>query len=68
MEKFKNYLLGQADKTTAWIGVIGICLPLLGLQSVMFLLFIALIVLPQENFTDFFKKRTQQLRDLDKKQ
>lgn len=61
-EKIKNYLLRQADKMTAWIGFIGICLQLLGLQSVMFFLFIALITLPETQFSDVFKAWTKKIR------
>lgn len=67
MEKFKDYLLEQADKLTAWIGFIGIILQFFHLQSLMFFLFIALIVLPANNFSDFFASQTKKLRDLDKK-
>lgn len=65
MDKVKNYLLGQADKMTAWIGFIGLCLIFLGLHSVLVFLFILLIILPDTTFSEIFKVWTKKLRDLD---
>lgn len=62
----KNYLLKQADKLTGWIGVIGLLLLFLGLHSFLFMLFVALIVLPEGKFSNLFKSWTTELRDLDK--
>jgi hypothetical protein len=66
MEKFVAYLLDQMNKTTAWIGVIGILLQVFHLQSAMFVLFVLLIVLPETSFSSTFKEWAQKLRDLDK--
>lgn len=68
LNNIKKYLLNQADKMTAWIGVIGLALLFLGLSSFLFMLFIALIVLPEGKFSNLFKGWTQELRDMDKKQ
>lgn len=65
MDKVKSYLLGQADKMTAWIGFIGLCLIFLGLHSVLIFLFVLLIVLPETQFSEIFKGWTKKLRDLD---
>lgn len=67
MDKFKDYLLGQADKMTAWVGFIGLLLFFTGFHSLLFVLFIALIVLPEDRFSEQFKAWTAKLRDLDKK-
>ena len=67
MEKFVNYLKAQMDKTTAWIGAIGLVLFFLGLHSLLFVLFILLIILPESNFSDWAKKGAQSVRDLDKR-
>ena len=64
MDKFTGYLLNQADKLTAWIGIIGLVLLFLGLNSLLFALFIALIILPEAHFSDAFKGWTKKLRDL----
>lgn len=62
----KNYLLAQADKTTAWIGAIGLVLALLGFTNLMVFLCLALIVLPEGQFSEAFKKWTQAIKDTDK--
>ncbi|MBP3955371.1 hypothetical protein J8F10_08770 [Gemmata sp. G18] len=67
MEQVKNYLLGQADKLTAWIGCIGLVLLFLGFTSILALLFIALVVLPEAQFSQVFKAWTAKLRGLDAK-
>lgn len=67
MEQVKDYLLGQADKLTAWIGVVCLVLLFFGFHSLLAAFLVALVALPQEQFSDFFKKRTQQLREMDKK-
>lgn len=66
MDQVKDYLLGQADKMTAWIGFIGLVLLFLGFTSILALLFVALVVLPETQFSQVFKGWTQTLRDLDK--
>jgi hypothetical protein len=67
MDKFKDYLLGQADKMTAWIGFIGLALFFTGFHSLLFFLFIGLIVLPEAQFSSVFKGWTKELRDIDAK-
>lgn len=69
-EYFKKawaYLLGRADHLTAWIGFIGLVLQFLNLQSVMFILFIALLVLPEAQFNLFAREATKKLREADSK-
>lgn len=63
MEKALNYLLAQADKVTAWIGFIGIALLLLNLTSFLALLFLALIILPQDSFSKTFAQWASNLRE-----
>jgi len=67
MEQVKNYLLGQADKMTAWIGLIGLALLFLRFTSILALLFVALVVLPETQFGQVFKVWTVELRGLDTK-
>lgn len=67
MEQIKTYLLGQADKLTAWIGCIGLVLLFLGFTSILALLFVALVVLPEAHFSQVFKGWTTKLRELDTK-
>lgn len=66
LDKVKNYLLEQADKLTAWIGFVGMILLFLNLHSFLFLLFIALIALPEAHFSSVFKNWTSQLRNAGK--
>lgn len=67
LDKITNYFLKQADKMTAWIGIIGLILLFLHLGGFLFILFIALIVLPQDEFSKVFAGWTKELRTLDKK-
>ncbi|MFO0958224.1 MAG: hypothetical protein U0800_12495 [Isosphaeraceae bacterium] len=67
MDKLKDYLLGQLDKLTAWIGLIGLALHFLGFNNLLVFLFVALIILPESQFSDVFKKWTKDIRDADKK-
>lgn len=66
-DKFTDYLLARADNVTAWIGVIGLVLFFLHLWSLLFVLFILLIVLPEGKFSGVFKGWTTDLRNLDQK-
>lgn len=67
MDKLKTYLLGQLDKMTAWIGLIGLALHFFGFNSLLVFLFVGLIVLPESQFSDVFKKWTNDIREADKK-
>lgn len=67
MEKFKKYLLDQLDKTTAWIGLIGLILLFVGWGSALFFLFVALIFLPETHFSEKFKQWTNLVKNFDKK-
>lgn len=66
VDKVQKYMLAQLDKLTAWIGLIGLILQALHMQSFLFILFVALIALPEGNFSAVFKKWTKSLKDLDK--
>ncbi len=65
MDKIKDYLLGQADKMTAWIGFLGLALYFVGLHSALVFLFLLLIVLPESQFSEIFRGWTKKLRDMD---
>lgn len=67
MEKIKKYLLAQADKMTAWIGFIGVLLLLAGMHSLLIVLFVALIALPESQFSEIFKAWTKKIKDIDGK-
>lgn len=56
MDDFTKYIRAQANKTTAWIGAIGLVLLFFGLHGVLWGLALALIVLPEAQFTELFKK------------
>ena len=66
-EKVWAYLLGRADNLTAWIGVTGLALQFLNLQSLMFALFIALLVLPEAQFTSLTRDMTKKIRATEEK-
>lgn len=61
-----GYLLQQANKTTAWIGFIGVFLTLLHLYSVLFFIFILLIVMPEANFSNTFREWAKDLQNINK--
>jgi hypothetical protein len=65
MEQVKAYLLGQVDKTTAWVGFIGLVLLFTGFYSILALLFAALVVLPEARFGGTFTAWMAKLRGLD---
>lgn len=58
----KKYLLTQANKSTAWIGFLGLLFLILHLYSFLFLLFMMLIVFPESRFSDTFKDWTQKIK------
>lgn len=64
--KILKYCINQLDKIQAWIGVIGIVLLLLGAHSILFFLFILLIVLPEQSLKEMFSKWTAGLREVEK--
>lgn len=59
---FLKYLFGRLSNTTAWIGVIGLVLLLLGFHTALVVLFVLLFLLPEGNFTELFKGWTQSLQ------
>ena len=67
MDKIKAYILGRLDNVTAWVGALGIIFQLLGLHTLLFGLFVLLIILPQANFTNFFGGAAKTIRDLEEK-
>lgn len=66
MEKFTKYMLGRLDDLSAWIGVIGLIFISIGFHGALTMLFVLLVIVPQTQFTSFFKDWTQKLRDFDK--
>lgn len=66
MDKFVKYILGRLDDLSAWIGVIGLILISIGFHGALTMLFVLLVIVPQTQFSSFFKEWTQKLRDLDK--
>lgn len=67
MEKFLDYLINQLEKVTAWIGVVGFILWILGLHSFLVVLFILLIVLPEAHFRDTFAGWNKKIKEETKK-
>jgi len=67
MQRFIDYLIAQLDKATAWIGVLGLILYYLNLHTALILLFILLVILPESQFSEMFKKWTSEIRDIEKK-
>ena len=67
MESIINYLTAQLDKMTAWIGLIGLVLTFLGFHGALTTLFLLLIVLPESQFSEMFKKWTKGIRDAEQK-
>jgi hypothetical protein len=67
LDKLTDYLLGQADKMTAWIGFLGIVLYLTGFHSLLIFLFLGLIALPEAQFSTLFQGWTTKLRAIDKR-
>lgn len=57
-----KYILSQLDKTGAWVGIIGMVLLFINAHSLLFFLFVLLIVLPEQNFSEIFKKWTVYVR------
>jgi hypothetical protein len=64
----KNYLLGRAESLTAWIGFIGFILEIVlhlgNASTLMLVLFVVLIVMPETKFRDLFADWTKKVRDL----
>lgn len=63
----KNYLLSRAESLTAWIGIIGLVLEVVlhmgHTSTIMVILFILLIVLPEANFRTLFADWTKSIKD-----
>lgn len=63
----KKYLLGRAESTTAWIGFIGFILEIVlhmgAVSTLMLVLFVALIVLPEGKFKALFSDWTQKIKN-----
>ncbi len=66
MEKFFNYCIAQLDKMTAWIGLIGIICLMLGMHTALAIIFVLLIVLPEAEFSELFKRWTKGIREIEK--
>lgn len=56
-----NFIKKQLNKTTAWIGLVGIFFQLINLYSGLFFLFVALIFLPESSFSETFKKWSESI-------
>lgn len=63
----KKYLLGRADSITAWVGFLGFVLEIVlhlgNVSTIMLILFLLLIVLPEANFRDLFKSWSKNIKD-----
>lgn len=68
MDKLKTYLKSRMESLTAWIGFLGIPGELLlhrDPSTLMFVLFVVLIVAPESFFRDLFKSWSNQINTLD---
>lgn len=61
-----KYIIAVLSKTTAWIGVIGILIMLLGSQTALWFLFIISIVVPETILKDIFNSWNQGLREVER--
>lgn len=59
----REFFIKQLDKTTAWIGLIGLFFLLIGWSSGLFFLFIALILLPETSFSEKFRNWTGKIKN-----
>lgn len=61
-----KYIIAILSKTTAWIGVIGILVMLLGSKTALWFLFIISIVVPETILKDIFSSWNQGLREVER--
>lgn len=65
----KKYLLGRAESLAAWIGFLGVILEIIlhmgNVSTLMLVLFVALIIMPEVKFKDLFNGWTKRIKDLD---
>ncbi len=65
----KKYLLGRAESLTSWIGFIGFILEIFlhigNVSTLMLVLFVLLIVLPEAKFSEIFQGWTKKIKDFD---
>jgi hypothetical protein len=64
----KNYLLSRAESTTAWIGFVGAILEVMlhlgNVSTLMLVLFVMLIVLPEATIKTWFAGWTTKIKDI----
>lgn len=64
----KSYLLNRAESTTAWIGFVGIILEFVlhlgNVSTLMLVLFVLLIVLPEATIKSWFAGWTTKIKDV----
>jgi hypothetical protein len=58
----RDFLLNKLDSVNAWIGAIGFVLVLLKFNTMLFIFFSLLILLPDTKFTDLFKLVSDEIR------
>lgn len=58
-----EFICGKLDSLTAWIGAIGIVLALIRWETGLLVLFLLLIFLPEQKFSDFFKKASVTIKE-----
>lgn len=61
-----KYVIAILSKTTAWIGVIGILILLVGSQTALWFLFIISIVVPETILKDIFNSWNRGLREVER--
>lgn len=65
----KKYLLGRAESLTAWIGFIGFILEIVlhlgNVSTLMLVLFVVLVVLPEAKFRELFAEWTTKIKSAD---
>ena len=58
-----EFICKKLDSLTAWIGAIGLVLLIIHWTSALFILFVALIIMPESKFSDFFKKAAKEVKE-----
>lgn len=66
MEKLEAYLLSRTESTSAWIGFIGLILEIVlhlgNVSTIMVVLFVLLIVLPENTIKSVFASLTAKVK------
>lgn len=66
MKEVFTYILSRLDSTNAWFGLLGIILQAIGFHFALIIMFLAMFVLPEGNFSSIFKTWTNWLRKIEK--